>query len=385
MKILHVVPSYFPATRYGGPIRSVHSLCKNLINRGHWVEVFTTNVNGNEDLDVPVNRPVNINGVSVQYFSSKLIRRLYRSPDMARQLKSRINEFDIVHIHSVYLWPTLVSARIAKNNSIPYLLAPRGMLVKSLIKRKNRIIKSLWIRFFEKKTIFNAAGLHVTSFVEAQEIQKFDLNLPEIFCVPNGIDLNQIIPFDDSNLINSCPEKFVLFLGRINWEKGLDRLIRSFKYVQDIKLVIAGNDEENYQQELKLIAVKENILERIYFIDSITDENKWSLYRKAELLVLPSYSENFGNVVLEAMAVGCPVVTTPEVGLSLEVSKNETGIVIEGVPKLLGQAIQVLLDDKELRNKMGLRGKQLIENKYTWPLIAKQMEDVYQKIVYKYN
>src|SRR4051812_38317396 len=122
VRILHVVPSYLPAVRYGGPIVSVHSLCKALVTPGHRVDVFTTNVNGTQDSDVPLGVPVDVDGVNVWYFASKRFRRLYRSHAMAQALAQHIDEFDIVHLHSIFLWPTTAAARAARRAGVPYFL-----------------------------------------------------------------------------------------------------------------------------------------------------------------------------------------------------------------------------------------------------------------------
>ena len=99
MKVLHVVPTYLPALRYGGPIHSVHGLCKALAARGHEVEVFTTNVDGPVDTDVPLGVPVDLDGVKVWYFPVPALRRLYWSPAMGEALQRRVKEFDVVHTH----------------------------------------------------------------------------------------------------------------------------------------------------------------------------------------------------------------------------------------------------------------------------------------------
>src|SRR5215475_4210617 len=110
MKILHVVPTYYPAVRYGGPIRSVHGLASALAAQGHDVHVYTTNLDGEGVLPVPLDRPVPLDAVNVWYFATSVGRRLYRSPGMGRALRAKISDFDIVHLHSVFLWPTLAAA-----------------------------------------------------------------------------------------------------------------------------------------------------------------------------------------------------------------------------------------------------------------------------------
>ena len=132
MKILHVVATYLPAVRYGGPIRSVHGLCVALAALGHEVHVFTTNVDGTGDSDVPLCQPVDIDGVTVWYFPSRLLRRLYWSPKMKKALSREVPSFDVVHLHSVFLWPIWAAARIAERSGVPYVVSPRGMLVREI-------------------------------------------------------------------------------------------------------------------------------------------------------------------------------------------------------------------------------------------------------------
>lgn len=121
MKIAHVVPTYWPAVRYGGPIFSVHGLCKSLVANGIEVDVYTTNVDGDGVLEVPVGTPVDVDGVKVRYFPTSAGRRIYRSPAMAAELEARIQEYDVVHTHSIFLWPVLAASRIAARHSVPYI------------------------------------------------------------------------------------------------------------------------------------------------------------------------------------------------------------------------------------------------------------------------
>src|SRR5262249_15400286 len=170
MKILHVVPTYYPAVRYGGPIRSVHGLASALAAQGHNVHVYTTNVDGEEMLQVPVDCPVPLDGVNVWYFATSFGRRLYRSPGMRQTLDLNVASFDIIHLHSVFLWPTSAAAHAARRASVPYVLSPRGMLVEDLIRRKNSLAKRAWIALFERRNIEEAAAIHLTSEIEASEL-----------------------------------------------------------------------------------------------------------------------------------------------------------------------------------------------------------------------
>ena len=176
MRILHVVPSYIPAWRYGGPIHSVHGLCKALAARGHEVDVATTNVDGDGDSDVPLERPVALDGVRVHYFPSRRLRRLYYSPRMRAFLQREVPRYDLVHTHSVFLWPTSAAASVARAASKPYVLSPRGMLVRDLIERRSGWLKRAWISAFERRNVKEAAAIHVTSASEGADLLALGLH-----------------------------------------------------------------------------------------------------------------------------------------------------------------------------------------------------------------
>lgn len=384
LRILHVVPSYLPAVRYGGPIFAVHGLCKALAARGHEVEVFTTNVDGLSDSAVPIGVPVLLDGVKVWYFAVPALRRLYWSPAMTKALWQRVADFDVVHIHSVFLWPTFVAARIARHRRIPYLLAPRGMLVEDLIRRKNQWVKRTWITLVERKNLANATLVHFTSRVEAQDAATLGMSITKFCTVPNGVDT---VERDDhgggsSNVIAATSDQpFLLFIGRINWKKGLDRLIAALPYAPDCDLVVAGNDEEHYTPVLKALAASIGVAGRVSFVGPVYGDDKIALLRGALMLVLPSYSENFGNVVLEALAVGCPVTVTPEVGAADIVRESGAGAVFAGDPAKLGAGISALVSNPAMLRCMGEKGRRFIHQHYTWHAVCVQMETAYRQAI----
>jgi len=188
MRILHVIPSYLPAVRYGGPIFAIHSLCKAMAARGHEVQVFTTNIDGPGNSPVPIGFPVNMDGVKIQYFFCPSLRRLYWAPALGRALKNEIGYFDALHLHSVFLWPTWAAARAARKAGVPYVLSPRGMLVRDLIGRRSWLAKSAWMKMIEISNVQQAAAVHLTSQLEAAELQRFGWRLPRVAVIPNGVD-----------------------------------------------------------------------------------------------------------------------------------------------------------------------------------------------------
>ncbi|HEX6215358.1 MAG TPA: glycosyltransferase, partial [Vicinamibacterales bacterium] len=173
---------------------------------------------------------------------------------------------------------------------------------------------------------------------------------------------------------------FILYLGRVNWKKGLDRLLTALPQTSGARLVIAGNDEENYRDVLQGIASNAGVADRVTFAGPVQGADKSALLAGAQLLVLPSYSENFGNVVLEAMAAGCAVVVTPEVGIAPAVRQSGAGVVVDGDPETLALGISQLLSNPTQRAEMGARGKAVAKTQYSWAAVAAEMEALYETV-----
>lgn len=354
-----MVPTYFPAVRYGGPIVAVHGLCKALVARGHDVHVFTTNVDGNGTLDVATGRQVDVDGVKVHYFEARQ-RRIYWSPQLRKALNDLVRGFDVIHAHAVYLWPGVAAARAARAAGVPYVISPRGMLVPELIEQKSRIAKTLWLKLFERRGFAGAASIHFTSQLEWDEARAVGLPLPSPIAIPNGVDLptRPDVPRD---------ERTLLFLGRINWKKGLDRVIEALPRL-NARLIVAGNDEEELTPKLRELAAR--IGANVDFTGPVYGPAKDELLARATLFVLLSTSENFGNAVLEALAMQTPVVLSQGVGLADEVVRANAGVIgLDEVP--------ALLDDPERRAAMGQKGRALVESRFTWARVSEEMEAAY--------
>lgn len=378
LRILHVVTAYYPAVRYGGPIRSVHGLAKALAQRGHEVHVYTTSMDGPGDLDVPLARPVDLEGVAVHYFRVPALRRLFWAPGLGQQLRRTVKGFDLLHIHGVFLAPTATAARIARWADVPYVLSPRGMLGRDVIERKSRWVKSAWLHLIERETLHHAAGLHVTAGLEADEIRALHLPVPGLTrTVPNGLTIPEHVTSLANTPFAALPQRYGLFLSRISWKKGLEPLITAWQAVKDLPLVIAGNDDEGYRPRLERQVQRLGLTGRVHFAGPASDEHKWALYQGAQLFVLPSYSENFGIVVAEAMAMGCPVIVTPEVGIAHLVESSGAGVVTSHSPAALASVVNGLMQDDARRQKLGQRGPAAVRRHLSWERVAEQMEDLY--------
>jgi glycosyltransferase involved in cell wall biosynthesis len=385
MQILHVVPTYLPATRYGGPIVAVHSLCRALAARGHTVEVFTTSIDGPIDTAVPYDRPLMLDGVKVRYFASRRLRRLSYAPSLMQSLHDEIAGADVVHLHSAFLWPTWRAARLSHQRRIPYVVSPRGMLVKTLIASRNRLIKSAWIALIERSNLERASAIHATSAIEAEEIRKFGWRLPRIAVVPNGVDAIEAGARRDAAAADIAAlagqQPLVLFFGRLAQVKGLDRLLRAFALTRRGTLAIVGNDYEGLAAGLSELARQLKIDDRVRIVPrTITDADKECMFAAARVFVLPSYSESFGNVVLEAMQRGLPVIVTPEVGAAEAVRDSGGGLVASGDAQSLSAAIDRLTEDAAKASAMGEAGRRHVNERYGWPSVAARMEALYDEL-----
>lgn len=379
MKLLHVVPTYWPATRYGGPIHSVHGLCAELARRGHDVAVYTTNVDGPGVSAVPIGVPVDRDGVAITYFATGAGRRFYRAPMLGLALARSLPDFDVVHAHSAFLWPPLAAAHAARRSDVPYVLSPRGMLVPELIARKSALAKKAWIQLFERRSVAAAAAIHVTSDIEGEDLARLGLQAKRLATIANGVDVPAPIP--GRTRLDHLPRPIVLYLGRISWKKGLDRLIPAVAEIDAAQLVIAGNDEEDLLPRLRKLAQEYAVADRTHFVGPVDGMEKWRMLAAADLLVLPSASENFGNALLEAMGAGVPVVTTRAVGLARAITDAGSGVVVEDQSIAgLAAALAALIGDPVLRQRMGANGRRLVRERYTWPAIAGNFEALYAEI-----
>lgn len=383
LRILHVVPSYYPAVRYGGPIFSVHGLAKATAALGHRVDVYTTNADGPQRLSVPTDRFVDVDGVNVRYFALGLGVRLFRAPAMAREARQHIGEYDVVHIHAMFLWPVMRMARIARAAAVPYLLSPRGMLVRELFAARSGFIKRLWMRLFDRQTVEEAAALVVTAAEEARALSEFDYKIAHVATIPNGVDLTSD---DDAPDTAHLPKPgYYLSLGRINWKKNLPALVAAMVQISDARLLIVGNDEDGDGAAVRAAIAEHGLADRVTIIDrAVAGAEKSWLYANCAGFILPSLSENFGNVVVEAMAAARPIIVTRQCGVAEHVAASGGGLVCDADSASIGAALQQM-DAMPLaaRDAMGRAGQAYAAAHLTWDAVARAMVDAYRAVMDK--
>ena len=389
MRFLHVVPTYLPAVRYGGPIRSVHALCRALAADGHDVHVFTTSVDGPADSDVPLGRPVDLEGVKVTYFPSRMLRRLYWSPPMGAALAASVAGFDAVHLHAVYLWPIWAGARAARAEGVPYVISPRGMLVPELIRRRSRWVKAAWIALVERANLEAAAAIHTTSSVEAAHLAGFGWKLPPVVTIPHGVDdppPPSAAPLSDDIAAAVAQGPLVLAFGRLSWEKALDRLIAALPQVPAARVVMAGDDSDGYAASLAAKARAAGVDGRLTIVPRhVEGADKEALFGAARMFAITSLSENFGLAAFEAMRRGVPVLATPNVGMSEIVRESGAGRVVDATPAAIAAGIAAMLGDPAGTRAMGEAGRAHVVAHYGWRTIARRMADLYVTVAARRN
>ncbi|TCN14062.1 glycosyltransferase involved in cell wall biosynthesis [Bacillus sp. BK006] len=386
MKILHIMANLAP--RYGGPSQAIVGMTESLSNLSHEVTIFTTNQDGDGVLDVSTKEPIQRNGVTIRYFSIQTPRFFGTSFPMLRELKREIRKFDIVHIHSLYLFHGAVAAYYCRKYNIPYIVRPHGTLDPFLYKR-HRGRKAILEFLFENKNLNHAAALHYTT-EEEWELAKEFINNPNGFVVPNGINLeNYYSPKSLDEFYDKYPEikdkKVVLFFSRLNFKKGLDLLIDSFTQVakqkEDVHLMIVGPDNEGYGAQVKEWIKENNIDNKVTFTGMLTGEEKLQALSVAEMFVLPSYSENFGISVIEAMIMGLPVIISNKVNIYRELLKCDAGEVVNCNSEELTRSILKLLDDTTYAQKLASNGEKMVKEYYQWSEVGKSLEKNYKSIV----
>jgi glycosyltransferase involved in cell wall biosynthesis len=234
--------------------------------------------------------------------------------------------------------------------------------------RKSRIVNTAWLRLIERRNFARAAAIHFTAQREWDDAKALAIPLPHPFVVPNGIDLlpRPNLPRDAHTLA---------YLGRINWKKRLDVIIDALPALPGVVFRIAGNDEEGLTPVLRALAERRGVADRVEFTGPLYGDAKFAFLARATLFVLPSLSENFGNVVVEAMMMETPVVVSPAVGLAEQLAFRGAGIVADD----FSSAIDTALRDDALRAELGASGRAYVEEELTWPRVAAQMEEAYQR------
>lgn len=368
MRIGHVIPSIDIQT--GGPARSSTHLIKSLIKceRSLRVDLFTF-VSENPIINEFQNSRLSLN------FCNK--NKLGFSNDLKRYLMN--DSCDILHGHSIWGLSIHQMAVLARKLNKPYIISTRGMLepwslTQSFFKKK------LAMHLYQDKDIKYASCIHATAQSEAENIRALGYYNP-IAVIPNGINLDEYPHY--SKEIKT--KKKALFLSRIHVKKGIENLIDAWtlldnKITKNWHVEIIGNGELDYIISLRNKIKKVGLETSIKVLDPVFGDDKIKAYQSADLFVLPTYSENFGIVIAEALASSLPVITTKGAPWK-ELNTNNCGDWIEIGLQPLKESLSKMLTKSEMElAQMGRNGRKLIEQNYSIDSVATSMYELYQWI-----
>lgn len=360
MKVVHIVPHI--DREASGPSYSVPRLCRSLVQCGLSVELMCLAASG----PIP--------GVTLSVHRQWPVpRRFAVSSELARGLGRRACEVDIVHNHSLWSMANVAAGMVVPGRGAKLVTSPRGTLSAWALGRSRWIKRGLWP--LQRRVLTMAALLHATSEAELGEIRALGLEAP-VVVLPNGIDLPGLIAIEPKP-----EERTLLFLSRIHPTKGIDRLLQAWRRLedwhQDWQLVIAGTGEASHVAAVAELAAS-LALRRVRFPGPLYGVDKVRAYAQAELFVLPTHSENFGMVIAEALAHGCPAVVSrgaPWSGLEAE----RCGWWVEHDVDTLVDTLHVAMSMScEGLEAMGARGRAWMERDFGWESIGQRMAAAYR-------
>jgi glycosyltransferase involved in cell wall biosynthesis len=314
--------------------------------------------------------PIAIEGVPIKFFNSNLSRWFSLMNEFRSYLKSE--NPDIVHINGIWTPQNWGFQSVAQKQGIKVVVSPHGML-EPWILAHNSFKKKIALFLYQKRALKQSICLHATAQMEATNIKALGYKNP-IHIIPNGIYLNDIKAIKEY-----YGTKKVIFMSRIHPKKGIEMLLEAWRncYTEDWTLEIAGTGEENYMASL-IQSVED--LENVRFVGAKYGEEKWDFLRSADVMVLPTHSENFGIVVAEALAVGVPVITTQGTPWEdLETYKCGWWIDLS-VTNLEEALVKAFNAPVMLLEVMGRQGRELVKNKYDIEVMSKQMLELYKNI-----
>jgi glycosyltransferase involved in cell wall biosynthesis len=399
MRILLVVHAIAP--RYGGLSVMGPELSYELVRQGHQVSIYTTDIDGPNRLKVPTDGPVMKNGVAFHYFRGTTFPGHYiYSSGLWRALRDTVTDFDVVHSWSVYSFSTTATAYWCRNKNVPHMVFPHGSIDPFLLKR-NSPRKWIYTKLFAERDYRNASAVLFNTADEMRLAMNwtglktpngYRGHVPKPFVVPVGIDPSWLQEPDRAageRLRNKFPatkgKRLIVCLGRINFKKGLDILARAFAKIardrDDLHLVLAGPDSDDYGSKIKRWLTEGGVLEKATFTGPLAGEERLAVMQEAEVFALPSYTENFGGVVTEAMASRVPVVISDQVNIWQDVANANAGLVVQCDSDQTAKALLTLLDDPERRREMGSNGRRWVAEHLPWNVVAAQMARAYEETI----
>ena len=378
MRVLHVIPYMSPV--FGGPPEVVKAMVKASLSHGHEVLVFSTSIGLNGNISGEVNSS-SFDVKTYRLFLTSFFGLWFYSKNLNSELKKLSSSIDLVHLHIPFTGPFYFAAKWARKNNIPYVISSHGMLDGWSMSHK-KVKKWLYYYLIERKTLKKALKIHVTSLIEKNEVENLGLSVPlEIISLPvfYGNRESELKPLDKNDIVDD-EVPHILFIGRLHHVKGIPYLLKALEILRQrgmiLKLDLAGAGDPKYEQKIKELINRHGLESWVILHQHVDGAQKQILYKKASVFVLPSLHENFGLAAAEAMLAGLPVVVTDQVGIAIDVSKFEAGIVVPACDSnSLAKAIDKVIGAKSL--KMASSALELAKNEYGFTLFSERLNDFY--------
>jgi glycosyltransferase involved in cell wall biosynthesis len=371
LSVLEVIAAV--SVNAGGTGMFMSDICHYLPDTSGEFSLLTVSRPGVKDLPIDDRVTVEKLGVRKDWFSKSL------KPDQKETLAALTRlasskSIGIVHLHGIWLDICRDTVSWARSNKMPLVVSPHGMLEPWALNHK-KYKKQIAMALYQRRDLKSAHAFHACSQQEAENIRRLGLKQP-IAVIPNGVQLPEL---GAQRSESRSQKKTALFLSRINPKKGLPMLLDAWKRLapDDWRLVIAGNDDANHLPVVERKIRELGLQGRVEIVGSLFGAAKEQAFRSADLFVLPSYSENFGIVVTEALGYQLPVLTTkgcPWQELEVECCGWWVDPTPSGIEAGLAKALATNSDDLVA---MGVRGRVLVECKYLWPSIAERMSEFY--------
>lgn len=387
MKVLHVIPGI--ASRYGGPGRAVLATCLALKCQGVETLIATTDVDGPGRLPVDLARPITYRGVQVIFFPYQWSEAFKYSRPLGCWLEANVRHYDLLEIHAIFSHSSLAAARSCRRHGVPYVVRPLGSLDPWSLKQKRLRKRILW-HIGVKQMLRGAAAIHYTT-EEERRLAEHALGLKHGAVVPLGVDEDILkIPVNPDDFREHYrvlgKDPYMLALCRIDPKKGLELLLDSFldlirqKEFQHWRLVVAGDGEAGYVASLRRFVGERKGNSHVLFTGWLDGVIKIAALKGAALFVLPSFQENFGLAVVEAMACGVPVLISTHVNLANEIRAAGAGWIEILDRSAFSQTLAEALRDERERVSRGAAGRELVRARYTWSTVASELADLYRSI-----
>jgi glycosyltransferase involved in cell wall biosynthesis len=358
----------------------MRTMSRALSQAGLEVHVATTDDNGPDRLRVPHGVPQPEDGATFWYFPRQTRFYTFSWP-LTRWLARHVREFDVVHIHALFSYAALPAALLAHRAGVPYIVRPLGTLNRWGIENRRRWLKRLSFRILESRILAGAAGIHYTSEQELLEASELGISGNPLI-IPNAVDLPVRETYSPRT---QNGRKVILFLSRFDRKKGLELLVEAFARVRKdcpgAVLVLAGAGDPGLVARLKQDVERLGIASDVVWAGFLTGDDKWAALRDADVFALPSYSENFGVALVEALASGCPVVLSDQVGIHREVVRAGAGLVTACRVEELAKALLEVLTDAVLRRRMSENGVRLARQQFSLDAIGRKLAETYAAVI----